>query len=156
MITFDKRTSAWAAVISMGTTTEVLASTCLALAGGSITGPHIPKAASARPSWLWAVKGRAIGPLIESMWPYIVLKRPQAALLHRLRSEIAPGARPGEKGRSRLDDGTRYRRETMRLAVRALNHRGTDPLDESHDLAIQSARLLDLIRPPVIAGTPLQ
>lgn len=138
----------WEAVISMATTDDVLTWRCKGIAGGYVCGPTRPKSSNARPAWLWTLKGRVVGPTIEAMWPYIALKRQQAALLHRLRSITRPGAQAGSKGVIAMDEGERYLRETLRLACRALNHRGTEPLPEEMDIALASARLLDLINAP--------
>ncbi|WP_133054323.1 hypothetical protein [Mycolicibacter kumamotonensis] len=145
--TTSRGTTSWSATISMASTDEVLVQKCKSLVGGSITGPVIPKAQNARPSWIWALKGRAIGPVIEELWPYIVLKQRQAALLYMLRSKIEPGARPGQKGRRALTESQIHERESMRLACKALNRRGTDGITEAEFIAYESVKLMDLLMP---------
>lgn len=148
VVTGGGRYELWEAVISMSTTDDLLTWRCRELAGGYVSGPTRPKQPNARPAWIWTLKGRAVGPTIEAMWPYIVLKRQQAAILHRLRSITKPGARPGSKGVIAMDEDEKYLRETLRLACRALNHRGNEPRSEEMVIALASARLLDLITAP--------
>lgn len=143
----------WEALITMCTTDDLLTVRAKDIAGGYICGPTKPKQSNARPAWIWTLKGKAVGPTIEAMWPYIVLKRPQAALLHRLRAKMRPGAKAGQRGVQPMHHCERYERETMRLACRALNHRGTEQMDEALWLGLRSADLLGLIKEPRISQT---
>lgn len=138
----------WEALITMTTTDTILGERAREIAGGYVIGPTRPTAANARPAYIWTLKGKAVGPAIESMEPYIRLKREQAALLLRLRGMTKAGARRGQKGVQPMTDDERHLRETMRLACRALNGRGTAALPSDQVEALRWARDLGLTHWP--------
>lgn len=134
----------WEPRISMATTDPVLPWRCKEIAGGFVSRPTRPVSSRFRPAQIWTIKSRAVTTTIDAMRPHIRLKRPQAALLYTLRSRQRPGAKPGDKGVLALTTEELEFREMLRLACRALNHRGTDPLPGEMAAALTTAESLGL------------
>jgi len=75
-----------------------------------------------RPCYKWTLAGKALGPVLRAVIPYLIIKREQAEILLALRDEQA-GSHPGVNGLARK---TVARRERMRRRVIQLNGRRRD------------------------------
>lgn len=114
----------------------MLVDRCKKIAGGHILGPHGLGHERYKPSYRWVLKGRGVGPTIERLMPFLILKREQAEILLLFRSEVTIGSVTGSFGRARAQDSLRQRRETMKLALHALNHRGVSPIPQEQTDAL--------------------
>lgn len=138
----------WEAAVAASSTTDALLVRCRELAGGKIT-RGIEPGGLARRAGIWTLKGKAVGPTVEAVLPFLVSKREQAAIVLALRLETKAGASPGKP--CATDPEKNARRDRMRLAVQALNHRGTAPVPAERLAALKWWRdrlaIADLVKP---------
>lgn len=112
---------------------------CQELARGNLLGPVRPSGGNARPSWVWRVKGHALTSLLEAIIPYLTLKREHATILLVMRRGTRAGARSGEFGRRRAT-AEFEQRARIKMAINALNHRGSTPIPTENLTALAAVR----------------
>ena len=130
----------WYCSVAASSTSTRLLDRCKELAGGYITSKFKPKG-KAKMSQIWTLKGLPLDDLLPKLLPYLIEKREQAGILLALRRETQHGNRKGEHGVNTADSDTHRRREEMRMAVRALNHRGDTPIPHERVKALAKVRL---------------
>ena len=115
---------------------------CHKIAGGGVTGPISKGAMNSlnKPVYRWSVRGTNLQNCIENILPFMVSKTEQASLCLLLRKHTIQGSIKGHYGRPRLTDEFKARRLQIRLAVMALNHRGTSPVPLDRVEALSAAR----------------
>lgn len=133
----------WVPEIAASSTTRALVERCQELTGGGKISSARQAKGNGRDYYLWTLNGRLVLPTLDAVLPFLVTKREQAAILRVLRSEIRPGALPGNNGVV-ADPAVHARREDFHLAVRALNHRGTTPVPQDRLDALARVRALAL------------
>lgn len=84
--------------------------------GGSV-GIHRQSRGNYRALHRWSVRSRQGEAILRAVLPYLLLKRPQAELVLRLRGTVCLGA-------NRLSDEVRAEREAIVAELRRLNWRG--------------------------------
>lgn len=136
----------WSAAVAVTSTDDRLLLRCMAIAGGKLSALVQPKG-NAKPARIWTVMGKRLTLLLEAVLPHLVGKREQAEIVLTLRRETRAGALPGNEG-VRTDHEKNARREIMRLAVRALNHRGTVPMPAEQLAALAVWRTSRTAVPP--------
>lgn len=131
MVLYERRYGyeRWEACVGVTSTDDRIVERCKALAGGKLS-RQVSPGGNARLARVWQLKGKRVSPLIEAVFPYLLTKLDQATLLLVLRSETRAGALPGNCGVHSATSDTRHRRQSIRLAVQALNHRGTTAIPE--------------------------
>lgn len=108
---------------------------CERIAGGCVY-----KVGESRGNWRqayrWSLKSTTLNDLLPALRPFLITKRRQADLLLELRSMTSRGAQAGAFGR-RHDPQLDARRADIKLAVNALNHRGTSAPPEDQLAALR-------------------
>jgi hypothetical protein len=139
--TANGRTSThWIACISITSTDRRLIEHCRWLVGGGSQASVQPPG-HAKLAHLIQFKGRDVDRLLAAIRPYLVGKAEQADILLALRAEIGIGAQKGRYG-VYVNPEQDQRREQMRLALRALNHRGSTSIPQAQQDALKKARVL--------------
>jgi len=111
---------------------------CETIAGGYVTGPIGRRLVGlARPAFRWELKAKNIDAALPNFLPHLVGKRHQAEIIRNFRSGIDVGAKAGCLGRAQLSRETTTLRERYKLAIHALNHRGSAPPNPKHIEALR-------------------
>jgi hypothetical protein len=138
-ITREKRSSGYAvyaARVSATNTVYELLTQCRTIAGGTVRDATKGTATWKR-SYRWAIVGPTVTDSLQMLLPYLVAKRPHAELLLLFRSTIRLGAEPGVWGKRTLAE-IDQRREQMKLAMNALNHRGSVSIPPHQQAALDA------------------
>lgn len=114
----------WFAMVSAASTNEAILERCMDLTGGKITQWQRGSTLHAKPSKIWMATGRYLNGILPFIIPHLIVKREAAEILLSFRLEITRGASHGNRGIVSCPKRN-ARREHMRLATKALNHRGT-------------------------------
>jgi hypothetical protein len=127
--------------VSVASVCKPVLDRCLAIAGGSISGPRTTgKTGRCKPHWKWYIKGSAAASMLREISPIMVVKQEQANMLLHFRTLIRVGASPGDWGRVVLSPEQNSARLTLKLAVNALNWRGTEVIPNHLQVALAEAR----------------
>lgn len=134
----------WYAQVCVSSTTPEALDRCRTLAAGKMS-CWVRSSGNAKAAKIWYLAGLQLDRTLPLIFPHLVIKRQQAAILLALRSETRRGAIKGHQGIQACPERN-SRRELMRLATKALNHRGTTPTPEDQLAALEKV----LIMPSVI------
>lgn len=117
--------------ISVSSTDDICLERCKEVAGGYFSQKFTPTSNNdyAKSARLWYLKSLSIDAIMPHILPYLTCKLESALLLGHFRITFKRGAEKGEWGRKTNDDRN-HRRSQLRLAIRALNHRGTSPIPQ--------------------------
>jgi hypothetical protein len=135
-ITLASRRVNFDAAVSAANTHRDALERCRELAGGSICALGRSKSAW-RQYYKWEIRGKSVTSTLHAILPYLVIKREQAEILMVLRLSSEAGAR---LGKSILPEHEVRWRETLKLAINALNTRGTAAPSESAITALAVVR----------------
>lgn len=142
------------ATVSVTNTDSRITDKCHRLADGCVIGPvGRGKPGVWKPAYRWEVKRQKAGALLHAVLPYLVSKRDQAVILLRLISIIKPGSVAGNRGVIQHTVEQISQRRELRLAIKALNHRGGSTIPEELASALLRIRsLLGLVEERGILG----
>lgn len=130
---------------------RVLLERCREIAGGNFWGPFARKPGRSmsnpnwRPAFRWQIRSDAMTRAIYAIRPHLLTKAEQADILLLLRSNTQRGASKGHFGVVPMTDELIHWRHQLRVAVMALNRRGTKPWSAEERGAVDFARS-ELIR----------
>lgn len=129
----------WYALVSASSTSGDALDYCKQIAGGKITNWIDGPTDRCKQSRIWMASGKYLDTLLPAVIPHLIIKLEVATILLALRSETIQGARKGNFG-IKTCGNRNVRREMMRLATKALNHRGTTPIPDSELIALRVIR----------------
>jgi hypothetical protein len=114
---------------------------CAEIASGKVGGPYRAPSNKGKPVFRWALRGRALGGVTADIRPFLITKAEQADVVLLFRSLVRLGASPTEWGRKLMDEAELVARRDMKLAINALNHRGSLPIPPERLEALERVRL---------------
>ena len=108
-------------IVSITSTDEWLCQWFKMQYGGSVQ-PHIPYAITQSKSWIWVVIGKRAAELLESILPYLQIKRPQAELAIKFQKGMRRRSKMGDMFK-RLTEEELAVREAQRLLLKGMHSR---------------------------------